>query len=302
METLREIRRRIRSVGNLAQVTHALEAVSASKVQKAQAAVIQTRPYAHRAWEVIVNISGSADSPTHPLLTYREPIQSVLVVLFTSDRGLCGAYNNNIIRVAEAYAKRLGTPVSYVAVGRRGRDALWRMRANLVAEFHNLPAVPGFMDVSPIAQTVIEEFLKGRADQIFLAYTDFVNLLRQQPVIQRLLPLHPSSIEEQALSEYVIDMKPVGVAEYIYEPSAREILNTVLPRFTELQVYQAALEAAASEHAARRMAMHNATENADELLRDLTLVRNKARQKAITSELLDIAGGAEALHQAQQGH
>jgi F-type H+-transporting ATPase subunit gamma len=296
MESLREIRRRIRSVGNLSQVTGALEAVSASKVQKAQAAVLATRSYAHRAWEVIVNLSAVCDPSTHPLLTYREPVRSAIIVLFASDRGLCGAYNNNVLRAAQDYARQLGVPTRYIAVGRRGRDSLWRIQADLLAEFHGLPAVPSFLDVSPIARTAIEEFLEGRADEVFLAYTDFVNLLLQRPVIKRLLPLSPREIESQAVSEYVVDMQPVGVAEYLYEPSRDVILETALPRFTELQVYQAALEASASEHAARRMAMRNATDNAEDLLRDLTLMRNKARQQAITSELLDIAGGAEALH------
>jgi F-type H+-transporting ATPase subunit gamma len=287
-------------VSNLSQVTKALEAVSASKVQKAQAAVIETRPYAHRAWEVIVNLAGSAEAPPHPLLVCRQPIRSILIVLFTSDRGLCGAYNSNIYRAAVNYAQQFPVPVRYVAVGKRGRSSLWRARADLVAEFHGLPAVPSFAEVSPIARTVIEEFMEGRSDQIFLAYTDFVNLLTQHPVIQRLLPLRPSQLEEQAVCEYVVDMQPVGVAEYIYEPNQEEILDTVLPRFTELQVYQAALEASASEHAARRMSMRNATDNAEDLLRDLTLMRNKARQQTITRELLDIAGGSEALEQARE--
>jgi F-type H+-transporting ATPase subunit gamma len=295
VETLQEIRRRIRSVGNLSQVTRALEAVSASKVRKAQAAVIATRPYAHRAWEAIVNLAGPTDAPVHPLLICREQIRSAIVVLFTGDRGLCGAYNNNIIRAALDYVRRLGIPTRYIAVGRRGRDTLWRMRADIVAEFHGLPAVPGFLDISPIARASIDEFMAERADQIYLAYTDFVNLLQQRPVIKRLLPLRPSELEQQAVSEYVIDMQPAGVAEYIYEPSQMAILDAMLPRFTELQLYQAALEASASEHAARRMAMRNATDNAQDLLYDLTLMRNKARQQAITGELLDIVGCVEAL-------
>lgn len=301
METLREIRRRIRSVRNLSQVTRALEAVSASKVQKAQAAVLATRPYALRAWEVIINLASLYEEPIHPLLTYRVPVRSVLIIIFTSDRGLCGAYNHNIMRVATDYARRLPVPARYIAVGRKGRDILWRMRADLVAEFHGLPAVPSFLNTSPIARTAIEEFLEGRVDEIFLAYTDFVNLLRQQPVIRRLLPLRPSELDLQVVSEYVVDMQPVGVVDYLYEPSQEAILNTILPRFTELQVYQAALESSASEHAARRLAMRNATDNAEDLLQDLTLMRNKARQQAITRELLDIAGGAEVLHQAMQG-
>lgn len=301
METLREIRRRIRSVRNLSQVTRALEAVSASNVQRAQQAVLATRAYAHRAWEVIVNLSGAQEIPQHPLLVHREPIASVLIVLFTSDRGLCGAYNSNIIEVATDFARRLPVPVRYIAVGRRGRDVLWRMRADLVAEFTGLPAVPGFLDVSPVARTAIEEFLEGRVDEVFLAYTDFINLLRQRPVVKRLLPLVPTRLDEQAVAEYVVDMRPAGVADYIFEPDAETILGTALPRFTELQVYQAALEAAASEHAARQVAMRNATDNAEDLLRDLTLTRNKARQRAITRELLDIAGGAEALRQLEAG-
>jgi F-type H+-transporting ATPase subunit gamma len=298
VETLREIRRRIRSVGNLSQVTRALEAVSASKVQKAQIAVRATRPYAHRAWEIIVNLAGAQEEPAHPLLTHREPVRSAVIVVFSSDRGLCGAYNHNVLRAATDYAQRLAVPVRYIAVGRRGRDTLWRTRADLLAEFHGLPSVPGLLDVSPIAHAATQEFLDGHADEVFLAYTDFVNLLRQRPVIQRLLPLRPSALEEQAACEYVVDMQPVGVAEYIYEPSREAILDAVLPRFTELQIYQAALEASASEHAARRMAMRSATDNAEDLLRDLTLMRNKARQHSITRELLDIAGGSGALQQA----
>ncbi len=299
METLREIRRRIRSVQNLAQMTRAMEAVSASKVQKAQAAVLATRPYAHRAWEVIVNLSSVRGIPLHPLLTVREPVRSALIIVFSSDRGLCGAYNHNVVRAATDYARLLGVPVRYVAVGKRGRNILWRLRAPLIAQFSGLPAVPRLTDVTAIARLAMDEFLSGNVDAVFLAYTDFINLLRQRPVVRRLLPLRPTCLEDQVVCEYVVDMRPAGAVDYIYEPSAEALLDVVLPRFTELQVYQTALEAAASEHAARRAAMRNATDNAEELIRDLTIIRNKARQHAITKELLDIAGGAEALRQLQ---
>ena len=276
-----------------------MEAETASNVQKAQAVVLGSRPYARRAWEVIVNLAGVSERPAHPLLAVREPVRSVLLVVFTSDRGLCGAYNTHVVQVATRYARTLAVPVRYIAVGRRGRDILWRMRAELVAEFTGLPAVPRFVDVSPIARAAIEEFLEGRADEVFLVYTDFINLLRQRPVVKRLLPLRPTRLDEQAVSEYIVDVRPAPVADYIYEPDPETILSTVLPRFTELQVYQAALEAATSEHAARQVAMRNATDNAEDLLRELTLMRNKARQRAITRELLDIAGGAEALRQLE---
>lgn len=300
METLREVHRRVRSIQNLAQMTRAMEAVSASKVQKAQVAVVATRPYTHHAWEVLVNLAGVRGIPLHPLLTVREPVRSALLILFTSDRGLCGAYNHNVVRLATDSVRRLGVPVRYVAVGKRGRNILWRLRAPLLAEFHDLPAVPRLADVTPIACLAVDEFLSGRSDEIFLVYTDFINLLRQRPVVKRLLPLRPTRLDEQAVSEYVVDMRPAPAADYIYEPSPEALLDVVLPRFTELQVYQAALEAAASEHAARRMAMRNATDNAGELLQELTIVRNKARQHAITKELLDIVGGAEALRQLQE--
>jgi F-type H+-transporting ATPase subunit gamma len=172
------------------------------------------------------------------------------------------------------------------------------MGAEIVAEFHGLPAVPSLFDVSAIARAAIDEFLEGRADEIYLARTDFVNLLVQKPVIQRLLPLHPAEpgeLEEmQAMMEYVVQVQPAQVIEYIYEPDASTVLDEILPRFTELQVYQAMLEAHASEYAARMVAMRNATDNAAGLVDDLTLDYNKARQRAITLELLDIAGGAEA--------
>lgn len=305
MATQREIRRRIQSIRNLGQVTRALQAVAASKVRRAQAAALATRSYASAAWEVIVNLGAAADETLHPLLARRTPAECVLVILIAGDRGLCGAYNQNVVRTAQDFVKRQGLPTSYVTVGRRGRDLIWRMGGKIVAEFHDLPAVPGLADVSAISHAAIDEFLEGRADEVYLARTDFVNMLVQRPVIQRLLPLCPAELarfgeEELAMVEYIVDVRPARVLEYIYEPNASTILDVVLPRFTELQVYQAVLEAQASEHAARMVAMRNATENAGALVEDLTLEYNKARQQSITHELLDIAGGAEALAGAGQ--
>jgi len=235
----------------------------------------------------------------HPLLTRRAPVERILIVLIAGDRGLCGAYNQNVVRTALDFIARRGIPVRYITVGRRARDIMWRMGAEVVAEFHDIPVVASLSDVSAIARAAIDEFLEGRVDEVHLARTDFVNLLVQRPVIQRLLPLSPAEPEEmQAMMEYIVDVQPAPVIEYIYEPDAATILEAVLPRFTELQVYQAVLEAQASEHAARMVAMSNATENAAALVDDLTLDYNKARQQAITREILDIAGGAEALTQA----
>jgi F-type H+-transporting ATPase subunit gamma len=195
------------------------------------------------------------------------------------------------------FADSIGIPVRYVTVGEKGRDLMWRLGKKVVAEFHDTPVVPDLVDVSPIARTAIDEFLAGHISEIYLAYTDFVNMLTQNPVIQPLLPLCQPQVGDQTPMTCVLDLQPAQITEYIYEPDAPTILDEILPRFIELQVYQAILEGHASEHAARMVAMRNATENAEELVRDLTLDYNKARQRSITREILDIVGGAEALEQ-----
>jgi len=282
----------------MGQVTKALQAVSASKVRRAQAAVLESRAYARAAMDVIVRLSAAAEERMHPLLTTRTPVENALILIITGDRGLCGAYNHNILQRVTRFTELRGLPVRYVTVGQVGRDTLWRVGADIVAEFTGLPAVPGLVDVSAIARAAIDEFLEGRVDEVYLAYTDFVNLLTQRPVVRLLLPLCPVDPDSEVLEVCQIDTAPAQGAEYIYEPDASTILTEILPRFTELQVYEAVLESHASEHAARMVAMRNATDNAADLAEDLTLDYNKARQRSITREILDIAGGAEALEQA----
>ncbi len=300
MATVREIRRRIKSVKNIAQVTRAMQAVSASKMRRAQEAVLATRPYAQRAWTLLTHLAAQRGETEqmHPLLQAR-PVNKIALLLLTSDRGLCGAFNTNIIRQTVEYIKAVAVPVDVVAVGRKGREAILRRNKSLLAEFSDLPAQPSLLDVTPIARILLDSFLDGTYDAVWLAYTDFINTLRQEPVVRRLLPLMPSEMEKQAMAEYVTPAAPetAQVTEYIYEPDPRTILNTVVPRFTELQIYQALLESIASEHSARMVAMRNATENAEALTQDLQLTYNKARQQSITSEIMDIAGGAEALAQ-----
>ena len=302
MATVREIRRRIKSVKNIAQVTRAMQAVSASRMRRAQEAVLATRPYAQRAWMLLMHLAAQRveQEEMHPLLQAR-PVTKVALLLLTSDRGLCGAFNANIIRLALEYIQALPVEADVVTVGRKGRNTMLRRGQSLVAEFSDLPAQPVLADVTPIARVALDGFRDGTYDAVWLAYTDFINTLRQVPVIKRLLPLTPTEMEKQALAEYVEDTAPetVEVPEYIYEPDPRTILDTVLPRFTELQVYQAVLESIAREHSARMVAMRNATDNAESLTQDLQLTYNKARQRAITREIVDIAGGAEALAQAR---
>ena len=293
MASSREMRMRIRSVKNISQVTRALEAVSASKVRKAVAAVTATRPYATKAWQVLTHIARQPGRASlHPLLVRRPVVQNVLVVVISGDRGLAGAYNANVIRFVIQEFDRYKVPVRYIAVGRKGRDMLLRRHKQVIAEFANLPAAPSFADVSAIGRMAVDEFLKGESDEVYLVYTDFINMARQEAVIKKLLPLE---VGNEAGRVQAYENQRLSTAPYIYEPSEEELLDEIIPRFTALQVYQAILESLASEHAARMVAMRNATDNAYELVTHLQMEYNKARQQTITNDLLDIAGGAEAL-------
>lgn len=295
MASAREMRLRIKSVKNISQVTRALQAVSASKVRKAISALMGTRPYATKAWQVLTHVAGQPGRASlHPLLTIRENVQNTLVVVISGDRGLAGAYNTNLIRYVTRQFGEWKNPVQYVTVGRKGRDLLVRRRANVIAEFSNLPAAPSFADVSAIGRLAVSEYLDGKVDEVFLVYTDFVNMIKQEPTMKRLLPLDVDAAHDRVQT---YETNRVS-ASYEYEPAEREILDEIIPRFTALQVYQAILESLASEHAARMVAMRNATENARELVSSLQLQYNKVRQQSITNDILDIAGGAEALAQA----
>ena len=299
MASIREIRRRIRSVKNISQVTRAMQMVAASRMRRAQEQVLATRPYAAKAGEMLTHLAAQrgVDESLHPLLQHRDEIQRAGMVLITGDKGLCGSYNHNMIQKAWHFISESPYPVELITVGKRGRDAMWRLEQKIVAEFSNLPPQPGLLDIAPIARTAVQGFISGQFDVVYLAYTSFVNTLTQRPQIWPLLPLRPLPGDTASLARY--EQADAAVGEYIYEPDPETILSTVLPRFTELQIYQAVLESLASEHSARMVAMRNATENANDLLADLTLTYNRARQEAITKEMLDIAGGAEALSKAQ---
>lgn len=290
MPSAREMRLRIRSVKNISQVTRALEAVSAAKVRKSVQAVAATRPYASKAWQVLTHVAAQPGRQSlHPLLTVRPNPKAALAIVVTSDRGLAGAYNTNIIRYISQQFDSSRIPVRYIAVGRKGRDLLVRRRKDLLADFSNLPAAPSFADVSAIGRLAVSEFQAGRIDEVFLVYTDFVNMARQLATMKKLLPL-----ELEAGGQVMELQKGSAAAAYEYEPDLRELLDEIIPRFTALQVYQAILESQASEHAARMVAMHSATDNARELAAAYELQYNKMRQGTITSDILDIVGGAEA--------
>ncbi len=293
MASTREMRLRIRSVKNLAQVTKALETVSASKVRRAIASANATRPYAERAWRVLIHLAAQpAHANLHPLLTERKEINNIAVLLITSDRGLAGALNVNILRDTLRRFRPNHEQVNYIAVGKKGRDLLIRRGRRVIADFSGLASPPTFLDVSPIGRMVVDDFLQGNHDQVYIAYTEFINMVRQQPVIRKLLPLQ---VEDGDQPEgFQVDYANKNVV-FSYEPDGSELLDQIIPRFTALQIYQSILSAQASEHAARMVAMRNASENASSLVSALQLQYNKMRQALITNELLDIVGGSATL-------
>jgi F-type H+-transporting ATPase subunit gamma len=278
-----------------------MQMVAASRMRRAQERALSSRPYAAKAWEILTHLASQSGNieQLHPLLTKRAEINNVAIILITADKGLAGAYNSNIIRKTSQFMQQNQHEGAHlVAVGRKGRDFMVRYQRKVVAEFADLPPLPSSMDIAPITRIVIDGFLEGQYDEVYLAYTDFINTLTQEPVVRSLLPIQTGDVESKVMNEYLVSDGPVSTVEYLYEPTAEALLDNLLPRFTELQIYQAILEARASEESARMVAMRNATDNAKELISDLTLTYNKVRQGAITSEMLDIAGGAEALAQA----
>jgi F-type H+-transporting ATPase subunit gamma len=288
MAGTRDIQKRIKSIENIGKVTRAMEAVSASKMRRAQEATLRSRAYAMKAAQVMAHLRAQPGSGTqlHPLLR-DNPSGRPAVVMITPDRGLTGGLVLNIIRFAARSSREtLSGEPAWIALGRKGRDFVARHGSELVAEFTALPDKPRVLDISPIARLALEGFLGNEYSSVYLAYAHFASVVKQDLVFARLLPIEvPETVE------------PVQ-AEFDFEPSPEAVLNEVLERLLEMRLYQALLEAQASEHSARMVAMRNASEAAEELVGDLTLSYNKARQSAITAEILDIAGGAEALRKA----
>ncbi|HZJ84788.1 MAG TPA: ATP synthase F1 subunit gamma [Syntrophomonadaceae bacterium] len=284
---VRDFKRRIRSVSNTQQITKAMEMVAAAKLRRAQESAEAARPYTETLQDTLTRLAAVAYDVRHPLLDKREEIRKVGYVVVTADRGLCGAYNSNIIRLAnDAIAEDTREIENgIITVGRKGRD-FFRKRGGVDAEFVGLGDNISYTDAREIGNYIINAYENHELDEVYLVYARFINVIRQVPTVTRLLPIEPTDEEEKTEEHYV---------DYIYEPSAEEILMSVLPRYIGSQVYSAMLEGKASEHGARMTAMGNATENAGEIIDNLTLEMNKVRQAAITDEILDIVGGAEAL-------
>ncbi|MQY55261.1 MAG: ATP synthase F1 subunit gamma [Dehalococcoidia bacterium] len=284
MPTIREIRRRIRSVQSTAKVTRAMEMVAASKMRRAQERTIAARPYAEKMRHVLADLAAQRryGEEIHPLLVKR-PVNRIAIIHITPDRGLCGGLVASVNRSVASFILEQRVPATTVVIGRKGRDFMVRSGQEVRAEFTRLGDRPTIVDVLPIARIVIDDYTDGLIDEVYLSYTQFVTTMSQRPVLWRLLPIEPAAIE------------PGQNVEYIYEPSPDEVLAQLLPRFVEMGLYHVILESIASEQSARMVTMSNATDNANEIIEDLTLTYNKVRQEMITKELLDITGGAVAL-------
>jgi F-type H+-transporting ATPase subunit gamma len=281
---IRLIRRRIRGIQSTAKITRAMEMIATLKMRRAQERGLAGRPYSEKIFQVIADLAAlpQAGDLLHPLLQ-RRPVNKIAIVHITPDRGLCGGLNTSVNRKTASFMVEQSVPVTIVAVGRKGCDFMKRHKCDILAEFTGLGDKPSLLDTLPISRIIIDDYSSGVVDLVYLVYAQFISTMTQKPVLQQILPVEPATI-------------PRGEnVDYIYEPGSDVVLGELLPRFVEMQVYHAILESIASEQSARMVAMRNATDSANELVQDLTLMYNKARQEAITRELLDIAGGAAAL-------
>ena len=294
MPSLKDIRSRIGSVRNIAQITRAMEMVAASRMKRAQDSILAARPYANELEDTLRRVAAAEGltEEVNPLLA-RRPVRRVAMIVITTDRGLAGSLNANATRAVLRWVTERATgadggriEIDAITVGRKGRDAVRRAGVPIAAHFTQLGDRPSFADVTPIARLVTADFLTEKYDEIDIAYSTFVSTLAQRPQIDRLLPVErPEMGEEHQRTN----------DEYLFEPSPEAVLSRLLPHYVAIGIYRAVLENNASEQSARMIAMRNSTENANELIDDLTLVYNKTRQATITREMIEIASGAEAL-------
>lgn len=310
------IKRRIKSIGNTKKITKAMEMVAAAKMRKAVEAAIKTRTYAVLAWNLLINLSKTQKIKL-PLLAVR-PVKRLLIVIITSNRGLCGSFNSNITR---KIAGQLSDPkkiaqqhrikgsqiessdkikIDVIGIGKKGADFARKMNYNLLAVFTDIADTPNLNNILPVSQMIIEAYKKKKYDKVVVAYTDFKSAIAQVAKLRQVLPISEFDLEKMITDlEKSVQITPVEkevvLRDYLFEPSRSEILEVILPRLVETQIYQALLESSASEHSARMMAMRNASDAAKDMIEDLNLAYNKARQAGITQEIAEIAGGAAAL-------
>ena len=284
MPNILDIRRRIRSVRNTQQITKAMKMVSAAKLRRAQEAVLNARPYAGQILKVVRSLMARSETRPHPLLAEREE-QKIQLVVITADKGLCGAFNANIVKVAEGFIReRVDQSIDLFCVGRKGRDYFGKRTTPIGHQQVNLFHRVEFGHAREITGKLVSQFLSGERDAVYLLYNEFKSVIQQRIVVERLLPIPPMLLSSE--------QTPV---DYIYEQPAVEILNTLMPKHVEVQVFRALLESSAAEHGARMTAMDAATNNAVEMIESLTLTMNRARQAGITNEIIEVVSGAAAL-------
>jgi F-type H+-transporting ATPase subunit gamma len=290
MANTRDIRRRIKSIRNTAQITKAMQMVAASKMRRAQQAALAGRPYAELMNKVLVSLQQRTDPKLHPLLEIR-PVQKELVLIISTDKGLAGALNTNLFREVAVFDPE---KTIYVVSGRKARQFVSRTKRELIADFE-LKDAPSFVETKVIAKFVAERFLSRDVDKVSIAYTHFINTIDQRPVIETLLPISRLELGRKTGATSEGDRTKDPMVGYLFEPDAEGVLDYMLPYYLQYQVYQMILDARASEHSARMVAMKNATDNANQFIKDLTLEYNKMRQASITTELLEIATAQMAL-------
>ncbi|XLQ19846.1 MAG: ATP synthase F1 subunit gamma [Candidatus Moraniibacteriota bacterium] len=317
MSNLKEIRSRIKSVNNTGKITKAMEMVSAAKMRKSTESVLKIRAYAHAAWSVLTNLARAFENYEHGLLEVRE-VKSVLIVAITSNRGLCGSFNAQIMKKIRAEVedpkrlkvnrigtKKIDSPVSdkdlkidFITVGRKGEGLVSKLGKEIIAAFPELTYLPGIDEVRPLSSIVMEEYLNKKYDKVVIAYTDYVSVIKQEPKIRQILPVSKIDLEKQ-IAEMDNLAKELGVKEqkmeYKVEPSPKKVLEHIFPRLIEMQLYHAILESNASKESSRMMAMKNATDAAEEMSEELTFAYNQIRQMKITQEIAEISAGSAAV-------
>lgn len=290
MPSLRDIRRKIRTVKNIQQITQAMKMVAAARLKKVQDRVTASKPYAEKLQELMSTLAPHVTRIQHPLLEVR-PIQATGVVVIAGDKGLCGSYNNNIIRRAQQFVNGLEVNEKrLLTIGRKSTEFFRKRGYNVHESFPQIGVDAPYAEVKRIADAITGLYLSKTVDEVYIAYTEFVSSIQQRPQIIKFLPIEPPQAEADESQK-----TPEGTREYIFEPPAPQLLATLLPRYVEQRIYHLLLESVASEFGARMTAMTNATDNAGELIKELTLAANKARQATITKELLEVVSGAEAL-------
>jgi F-type H+-transporting ATPase subunit gamma len=298
MPSLIDLRRRIRAVKNTQQITKAMKMVAASKLRRAQERIVSARPYALQMRRVLATVATRVDPALHPLLTVREPRADAktLVVIVTGDKGLCGSFNTNVVKAAGAFIADSSSPSTLGLVGRKGREFFARRGFAVLFERIGIFQRLRFEEAQAVAQVAVDAFVAGDVDRVMLIYNEFKSVISQRVVVEQLLPMPRAEIGEAPAGTAGAESGTGYVpADYLYEPSPQEILNQLLPRYVEVQVFRALLESNAAFFAAQMTAMDTATKNSAEMIANLTLYMNKVRQAAITREIIEVVSGAEAL-------